>query len=477
MKSLEIVRLYLGYRSTRAIFLQPASGDELEREVTALESTLMKIFLPLTGKVVSIVGSFPTKPLDLARHSLSSAVNVILALLIFASSSWAAEPFYQSELVVPLENFHNHASCILELPKGELLVAWYHGSGEHEANDVKIVGARKAKGDRAWNRRFVMADTANFPDGNPIIFLDGKRQLWLVWPVIVANDWRTTVLKYLIAADYQRPQRPPKWKSGDTLLNAPKGFTVEVRRSLDQFVKVNPATAGSQRVEVLKTMTGDKYASRMGWITRSRPLILSTGRILLPIYSDGFSLSMMAISDDGGNSWVWSKPIIGLGNIQPSIVRRNDGTLVAYMRNAGPPPRRLYVSTSNDAGVTWSFATHTNLPNPGSAADVTRLASGHWALVYNDTEAGRHSLAVSISDNEGQSWRWTRHLERDERGAGAGQFHYPSIIQTRDGLVHVTYSYFLEHLPEGAPRKAIKHAAFNLEWVKAGAMNQLSKEP
>lgn len=97
---------------------------------------------------------------------------------------------------------------------------------------------------------------------------------------------------------------------------------------------------------------------------------------------------------------------------------------------------------------------------------MTRLANGHWALVYNDTEAGRHSLAVSISDNEGQSWRWTRHLERDERGAGAGQFHYPSIIQTRDGLVHVTYSYFLEHLPEGAPRKAIKHAAFNLEWMK-----------
>lgn len=174
----------------------------------------MKNFRPLTGKVISTVGSFPTKLLNLARDSLNSAVNFILALLIFGSSSWAAEPFYQSELVVPLENFHNHASCILELPNGELFVAWYHGLGEHEADDVKIVGARKAKGDKAWNRRFVMADTANFPDGNPIIFLDGQRQLWLVWPVIVANDWRTTILKYLIAADYTAPAAAAEVEAG-----------------------------------------------------------------------------------------------------------------------------------------------------------------------------------------------------------------------------------------------------------------------
>ena len=396
------------------------------------------------------------------------AISLVLALLVFCSSSRAAEPFYQSELVFPLEDWHNHASCMVELPNGELLLTWYHGSGEHDADDVKIMGARKARGDKAWSRRFVMADTPNFPDGNPIIFLDRQKQLWLVWPVIVANDWRSTILKYEIASHYQSPRHPPDWKFGDVLLFVPRDFTEEVRRGLDQYVKANPAAAGSERVELLKKLAGDRQASRMGWITRSRPLILPNGRILIPIYSDGFSFSLMLISDDGGKSWFSGKPIIGLGNIQPSVVRKNDGSLVAYMRNAGPPPKHLYTSTSNDAGVTWSLATHTSLPNPGSAAEVMRLANGFWALVYNDTEGGRHSLAVSISDDEGKSWRWIRHLELDMRVTGAGQFHYPSILQTRDGLLHVSYSYFLNHLPPGAPHKSIKHAAFNFAWVQAG---------
>ena len=68
-------------------------------------------------------------------------------------------------------------------------------------------------------------------------------------------------------------------------------------------------------------------------------------------------------------------------------------------------------------------------PNPGAGIEAIRLANGHWALVYNDTPRGRHSLAVSLSDDEGASWKWTRHLERV--ATGEGQFHYPSMIRRR----------------------------------------------
>ena len=185
--------------------------------------------------------------------------------------------------------------------------------------------------------------------------------------------------------------------------------------------------------------------------------MLPSGRILLPLYTDTYSVSLMAISDDGGKTWSASKPLTGFGSIQPAVVRRNDGTLVAYMRENGPV-RRIRVSESKDDGVSWGPVGAIDLPNPGSGLDAVRLANGHWALIYNDAVKGRNSLAVSLSDDEGKSWKWTRHLERQE----SGSYHYPAIIQGADSNLHAIYSYFVKG------GKSMKHAAFNEAWVKQG---------
>ena len=174
------------------------------------------------------------------------------------------------------------------------------------------------------------------------------------------------------------------------------------------------------------------------------------------------------VTDDGGETWTTSEPLVGAGNIQPTLVRRRDGAIVAYMRDNGPPPKRVHTSLSRDDGVTWSPVVDTAIPNPGTGLEAISLKDGTWAMVYNDTERGRHSLAVSLSDDEGKTWKWTRHLDRDDRGEGAGSFHYPSIIQAEDGTLHVSYSYFLNHLPKDSPHKSIKHAHFNVAWVKQG---------
>ena len=109
--------------------------------------------------------------------------------------------------------------------------------------------------------------------------------------------------------------------------------------------------------------------------------------------------------------------MIGFGNIQPSLVRKNDGKLVAFMRDNGPH-HRIRLSRSRDDGVSWSPVVDSPFPNPGAGIEAIRLADGHWALVYNDLPRGRHSLAVSLSDDEGASWKWTRHLERGRAGQG-----------------------------------------------------------
>ncbi|MGH2793245.1 MAG: exo-alpha-sialidase, partial [Actinomycetota bacterium] len=196
--------------------------------------------------------------------------------------------------------------------------------------------------------------------------------------------------------------------------------------------------------------------------------------LIVPLYSDGFSFSLMAISDDWGATWKTSTPLVGAGNIQPSLARRKDGTLVAYMRDNGPPPKLLMISRSSDRGETWSRVEDSELPNPGSGAEVLVLRNGNWLLVYNDLERERYSLAVSLSADEGRTWQWTRHLERDASSdpKQRGQYHYPSIIQAADGTLHATYSYFAPEASVTAdaqnrlPRKSIKHAHFNEAWIR-----------
>ena len=140
----------------------------------------------------------------------------------------------------------------------------------------------------------------------------------------------------------------------------------------------------------------------------------------------------------------------------PPCLRRDNGELVAYMRENGVL-QRIRMSTSKDEGLTWGPVVTTDLPNPGSGLDGVRLANGHWLLVYNDTTDERNSLAVSISDDEGKTWKWKRHLEKE----ASGSFHYPTVIQARDGTIHAVYSYFVKG------GKSMKHAAFNEAWVQA----------
>ena len=370
----------------------------------------------------------------------------------------AEDPFHEAELIFPLEHWHNHASSIVELPNGDLFVCWYNGSGERQADDVKIEGARRPATEKQWGRRFTLADTPGFPDANPALFVDSRKRLWLLWPVILANEWHTALMKYRITTNFQGYGG---WEISDTMLFVPTDFAAKAAEALAKW-------PDSERRQRMLERAKDKYFSRMGWMTRVHPLELPSGRVLVPLYSDGYSWSLIAITDDGGLTWKTSTPLVGGGNIQPSLVRRRDGTLVAYMRDNGPPPKRIHVSTSTDDGLTWSPVADSDLPNPGAGIEAISLQDGNWALVYNDTERGRHSLAVALSDDEGKTWKWKRHLELDTRPQNAGSFHYPSIIQASDGMLHVSYSYFLNHLPADAPRKSIKHARFNVGWVKQG---------
>jgi predicted neuraminidase len=73
-------------------------------------------------------------------------------------------------------------------------------------------------------------------------------------------------------------------------------------------------------------------------------------------------------------------------------------------------------------------------------------------LVYNHTPRGRTPLNVAVSEN-GTDWQAALVLENEP-----GEYSYPAVIQTSDGMVHATYTW---------KRKHVKHVVINPAELKS----------
>ncbi len=392
---------------------------------------------------------------------ITNSIVSFLMIIFLSFSLIAQEKNLKTSFIFPFQDKHVHSSSIIELPNGDMMSCWFEGSGERNANDVQIIGARLKKGSSKWSAPFLMADTPGQPDCNPVLFVDNSNKLWLYWVVVQANQWETSVLKYRTSTDYSK-KGAPEWNWQDVILLKPDDkFAVTIKNQFSLMKSRDLAWAeyAPQYETMVYEAAKDKKKRETGWMTRIHPVILPSGRILLPLYSDGYNLSLIAISDDQGKSWKPSLPIVGYGNIQPSIVQKKDGSLVAFMRDNGDSPGRILKSISTDNGYTWTAAEKSDIINPGTSVDAIKLKNGDWVMVYNDLEDGRYSVAVSLSDDEGDTWKWTKSLERDDNKKGS--FSYPSVIQTKDGLIHASYSYKV-----GENKKTIKVVTFDSNWIK-----------
>src|SRR2546430_16751169 len=145
----------------------------------------------------------------------------------------------------------------------------------------------------------------------------------------------------------------------------------------------------------------------------------------------------------GGLTWATSFPGADDGPaidaIQPSILVHPDGTLQAIGRTRS---QRIFETWSADGGRTWSPIALTSLPNPNSGIDAVTLRDGRHLVVYNHTTQARSPLNVALS-RDGKTWKPALVLEH-----AAGEYSYPAVIQSADGLIHVTYTW---------KRQRIKH--------------------
>jgi predicted neuraminidase len=346
----------------------------------------------------------------------------------------------KKELIFPPQSEHSHGSSLVLLPNGDMLAAWFQGSGERTADDVRIMGARMKKGVDSWSTPFLIADTKNLPDCNPVLFLNKNNKLFLVWIAVQANRWESSILKFKTSTDYET-DAAPNWDWQDNILLKPGDeFAKEVKAKFDDLPENHAGWAeyAPQYDDMIIEASKDPKKRSIGWMTRIKPLILENGKILLPLYSDGYNFSLVAISEDDGESWRPSLPIVGRGPIQPALVLKQNGDIVAFMRDSGDPPPRVHRSISKDNGESWSASEKTDIPNTASV-ELLKLADGKWAYLGNDIADGRYRMSLYISDDEGETWKWKVRIEDHERGAGS--FSYPSLIQDDDGLLHMTYSY------------------------------------
>lgn len=373
----------------------------------------------------------------------------------FAQTRNASKSIVSEEYIFPFQNEHVHGSSIVSLPNGDILACWFQGSGERSADDVRIMGARLKKGESKWSVPFLMADTKGIPDCNPVLFVNRKGKLFMFWIAVLANKWENSILRYRTSTDFSG-FGAPKWEWQDNILFKPdENFTREVERRFKEMPESQAGWASYAPLydDMIKEASKDLTKRSIGWMTRIHPITLKDGRILLPLYSDGFNFSMVAISDDDGTTWRNSLPIVGRGPIQPALAVKKDGTVVAYMRDSGDSPTRVHTSTSSDNGESWTLSEKTNIPNEASV-ELCVLKDGKWAFFGNDITDGRYRLSLYISDDEGSTWKWKELIEyqADKKGS----FSYPCLIQTNDGLLNISYSYSL-----GEGKKSIKHVVVN----------------
>jgi predicted neuraminidase len=307
-----------------------------------------------------------------------------------------------------------HAATVLEMQSGELLCTFFGGTAERNP-DVEIRLSRKTPGG-SWTAPVSVADgvqseSERLPTWNPVLFQAHGLDVMLFYKV---------------------GPSPKEWW-GMVKTSGDGGHTWSKARKL-----------------------GDKLIGPV----KNKPLQLADGIIVAGSSTEDHGWRIhVERSTDSGKTWKLIGPInpeAKIGAIQPTLMTYPDDRIQMFCRTRSEHGF-IAQSWSEDGGLTWSELEAAVLPNNNSGLDAITLGDGLQLLVYNHStrtqlgmgHKGRGILNVALS-RDGIAWEAALILEHlDERGK---QFSYPSVIQSRDGLVHIVYTWH---------RQRIKHVVLD----------------
>jgi alpha-L-rhamnosidase len=245
------------------------------------------------------------------------------------------------------------------------------------------------------------------------------------------------------------------------------------------FYKIGPNVAGWTGWMMRSKNNGKTWSKRealpdgfLGPIKNKPELI--NGVLVCPSSREvGGWKAVMEFTTDWGKTWTKSADINDgkkVLAIQPSILKYKDSSLQILCRS-----RNLTIneSWSKDGGKTWSEMRASSLPNNNSGTDAVTLKDGRQLLVYNHAmpdstwvagKGPRTPLNVAIS-NDGKKWFAAALLE----DSPVSQYSYPSVIQTKDGMVHIVYTWRRERIKHIVidPTKLELKEIINQQWPGA----------
>lgn len=344
---------------------------------------------------------------------------VILLAFFVLPAAPAAEPVLERIIGPEAPHRYKHPAAITELDNGDLIIA-YHGGGSEYDNDTAVHAIRLKAGETKWSAPQVIADTPFHGDGNPVIWQGPDKLVWLFYVVRYGKTWSDSRIHCKVSSD-----GASTWS--------------------DSFV----------------------LAWEPGMMVRNRPIVLTNGDYLLPIYHEKGndpemvgpeSTSLFLRYNVKTKAWTATPPIRSrIGNIQPGVVQLTDDHLICYCRRGGGydgrPDGFLVFSESRDGGKTWAPGRDSTFPNPNAAVDFLKLRSGNLLLIYNDSQKSRTPLTAALSTDGGKTFPHRRNIKQ-----GSGDFGYPYAVQTRDGKIHLIYT--------SDRRSVINRAIFDEQWLQ-----------
>jgi len=325
----------------------------------------------------------------------------------------------------------SHASNLLELPDGTLLLVWFSG-GDEGGDGVGIVSSTLPPRAVQWTKPILASSERMRSAQNPVTFYEPSENVVRLLHTSQEAFMGQGTAEVRIVESHDGGK---SWETPKTL------FTKE-----GAFVKN----------QLLRSKNGKEW--------------------LLPMYytPDGFlghatQYSTVQRSSDGGKSWTEYVMAGTMGRcVQPTVVRLRSGILRAWFRSRDAD--FIYTSDSSDDGFTWSHPVATKLPNNNSGIQAAMLQSGTVIMVFNNYQGSdaRFPLTVGLSPDEGDTWPHLRDLEpaQDSGEQEAdydemhGEYSYPSVIQSRDGEIHISYTF---------RRESIRYARISEDWVKKGS--------